>query len=269
MGSQFVQYKNSNIHFQVEGAGSPVVLIHGFGEEGSIWKNQIAFLKKEYLLIIPDLPGSGHSDILDDITFDPTIGMEIYAKVIKTILDHLNISSCTMIGHSMGGYITLAFAEKYPQFLEKFGLFHSSAFADNEEKVQTRTKAIEFVKANGAHAFLKTSIPGLFSEKFKELHKQEVDTLVSASAKFSDEAIIQYYHTMIARPDRTKVLTSFGKPILFIIGEKDTAIPLDQSLKQCHQPFISVVHLLSDVAHMGMLEDADKCNTIILSFLKM
>ena len=267
MQSEFIQYKNSKIHYQIEGSGSPLVLIHGFGEDGNIWKHQVAFLKNDYLLIIPDLPGSGESEILDENTFEISQGMETYAGVIKIILDNENIFYCTMIGHSMGGYITLAFAEKYPQYLQKFGLFHSSAYADSEEKIQIRTKAIEFVKENGVASFLKTTIPGLFSENFREQHKEVIDQLITASSKFSKGAIIQYYQAMIARPERTKIFTFFRNPILFIIGERDNAIPLDQSLKQCHQPFISDLHLLPEVAHMGMLEDEMNCNNIIQAFL--
>ena len=167
----------------------------------------------------------------------------------------------------MGGYITLAFAHLYPDMLEKFGLFHSSAFADNEEKVIARENAIGFIKLNGAAAFLKTMIPSLFSDVYKLNSYPVIEKLVESSVNFSPEALIQYYQAMIKRPDRTDVFQSFTRPILFIIGEKDRAIPLDQSLKQCYQPFISDIHLLPEAAHMGMMEDAVNCNNFIISFL--
>lgn len=164
----------------------------------------------------------------------------------------------------MGGYITLAFAEKYPDYLNSIGLFHSSAFADDEEKKQTRIKAIDFIKETGSYAFLKTAIPKLFSG---DLHKKEMDELIEKGREFQPEALIQYYHAMINRPDRSALLKNFKKPVLFIIGEKDTAIPLKPSLEQTHLPAITNVNIL-DTGHMGMIEEPQKSLAIIKSCLQ-
>src|SRR3979409_2265854 len=105
------------------------MLVHGFAEDHKIWELQVDYLKKDFLLIVPDLPGSGRS------VFNPQLStIDDYADVIKFILDEEGISACTIIGHSMGGYITLAFAKKYPDQLNAFGLFHSTTYADSEEK---------------------------------------------------------------------------------------------------------------------------------------
>src|SRR5215203_2348868 len=122
------KYQGKNLSYQVVGSGPTVVLIHGFGEDGNVWRNQILFLQHAFQLIIPHLPGSGSSDIIDDMT------MEGLADSIHFILKEEDVKGCSMIGHSMGGYVTLAFAEKNPSLLESFGLFHSTAFADTEEK---------------------------------------------------------------------------------------------------------------------------------------
>ena len=119
------------------------MLVHGFGEDSRVWENQEAVLQQHFKLIIPDLPGSGKSALTEDVS------MEGMARVLKEILDDLAIGSCIMIGHSMGGYITLAFAEKYPASLIAFGLFHSSAYADNEEKKTARRRGIEFIREQG------------------------------------------------------------------------------------------------------------------------
>ena len=155
--------------YRVYGKGKPVMLVHGFGETGDVWEKQIAHLEKDFQLIVPDLPGSGESEIVEDMS------MEGLAEVIKKILDAVSGSvqskappsegfgeasplkggEVVLIGHSMGGYITLAFAEKYSTYLSAFGLFHSTAFADSEEKKETRKKGIEFVQKHGAFEFLK------------------------------------------------------------------------------------------------------------------
>jgi pimeloyl-ACP methyl ester carboxylesterase len=120
-----ILYRGKRIFYQLIGNGAPVVLIHGFGEDGEIWKNQIGLLKHKFNLIIPDLPGSGKSQIIDDMSVE---GM---AEIIKSIIDtespdilHPGGFRGALVGHSMGGYIALAFAEKYPACLTGFGLFH-------------------------------------------------------------------------------------------------------------------------------------------------
>lgn len=253
---RFLQYKNKNIHYRAIGNGNAVVLLHGFGEDGNIW-NKIITNIKDCHFIIPDIPGSGRSEMLEG----ENISIDDYAEVIKEILNKENIIECTIIGHSMGGYITLAFAEKYPELLTGFGLFHSSAFADDEEKKQTRRKAIEFIKSNGAYAFLRTSIPNLFAGK---LHLSEIERLIEDGKNFCNEALIQYYYAMINRPDRTQILKNFKEPVLFIIGEKDSAVPMQASLKQCYLPAISHVHILQNAAHMGMIEESEGCAAYIL-----
>jgi pimeloyl-ACP methyl ester carboxylesterase len=265
-----ITYQSSTIFYRTIGKGRTVVLIHGFGEDGDIWKNQVEFLKDHFYLIIPDLPGSGKSELISDVSIE---GM---AELIKEILNNelqkfsaaAEAEGVSLIGHSMGGYITLAFAEKYPQLLSSFGLVHSSAFADNEEKKATRLKSIGFIKKYGAHEFLRSSILELFTESWITANRAIIDGLVEKSKSFTDEAIIQYYQAMINRPDRTAVLKNFSKPILFIIGEHDKAVPFEQSMQQSYLPAISHIHILRYSAHMGIWEEADKVNELIRSLLQ-
>jgi pimeloyl-ACP methyl ester carboxylesterase len=259
-------YQSSKIFYRIIGKGKPVVLIHGFAEDGDIWTNQSEFLKDHFQLIIPDLPGTGKSELIKDMSIE---GM---AETIKSLIDfELKFplqggEGVSLFGHSMGGYITLAFAEKYPHLLSSFGLVHSSAFADSEEKKANRLKSIEFIKKNGAYEFLKAAIADLFTETWSSANKEIVEQQIEKSRSFTDEAIIQYYRAMIARPDRTSVLKNFSKPILFIIGEHDKAVPFEQSMQQCYLPVQSHIHILRNSAHMGMLEEAEKVNNALLHF---
>jgi pimeloyl-ACP methyl ester carboxylesterase len=260
-------YNQKKITYRVEGEGKPVILLHGFGEDGNIWNPQIESLKKENTLIIPDLPGSGHSEILAGKQT-----LNDYAEVVKAIVDkEINKDekkSFCLIGHSMGGYITLAFAEKYPELLNSFGLFHSSAYADSVQKIDTRKKAIEFIKKNGAEEFLKTSIPNLFAEKTKQEKPELIERLLKIANTISAEALIQYYEAMILRPDTTSVLRSFSKPVLFIIGKYDTAVPMEDSLQQSHLPGISTIHILENSGHVGMWEETSLSSTYLGNFLR-
>ncbi len=240
------KYQSSNIYYQIAGTGKPVILIHGFAEDGNIWQNQIDLLKGHFKLIIPDLPGSGKSELIADMSIE---GM---AELIKAIIAEENISQAIVLGHSMGGYITLAIAEKYPELISAFGLCHSSAFADSEEKKAARLKSIEFIKTNGAYEFLKTTIPGLFllGQDGSKPSDPNAAILIEKGKQFTPDALIQYYQAMIARPDRTEALKTFNGPVLFIIGEHDKAIPFEQSMQQCYLPLaISCTYFTQQCTH--------------------
>ena len=255
-------YKDQRIVYAVEGSGKPVMLVHGFGEDSSVWDNQVAFLKDHFQLIIPDLPGTGQSAMVDDMS------MEGMADVLKAIADQETNEPFTLIGHSMGGYITLAFAEKYADRLNGFGLFHSTAFADSEEKKATRQKGIEFIRQHGAFEFLKTATPNLFSPKTKDERPELIDKQIDGLRNFSPDSLVSYYQAMMARPDRVAVLKETTLPVLSIIGEHDAAVPMADTLKQGHLPEKSYIHILSDSGHMGMLEERDKSNHALYEFLQ-
>jgi len=249
------------------------VLLHGFGEDSSIWDKQIDFLATHYQLIVPDLPGSGKSEIIIERDLgredDQLITMSDYADLIHAILLAENVGTCIMFGHSMGGYITLAFEEKYGSQLLQFGLVHSTALADSEEKKANRLKGIELMNAYGAAPFLKNTIPNLFSKKFKQEQSAMMESLITASQSFSTAACTQYYRAMMHRPDRTFVLRGNLKPILFVIGTEDVAAPLVDVLPQTKLPAHSHHYILEGVGHMGMWEASENLNQILFDFIQL
>jgi pimeloyl-ACP methyl ester carboxylesterase len=250
------------IVYRITGTGKPVILIHGFGEEAEVWNNQVDFLQDKFQLIVPDLPGSGQSEMIDDMS------MEGMAEVIHFIIHEENIESCPVIGHSMGGYILLALMESYWNHVSAFGLFHSSAFADSEEKKATRRKGIELIQQNGAFEFLKTATPNLFSPITKDEKPELIVEQVARLHNFSPLTLVSYYEAMMQRPDRTEILRKATVPVLFIMGKYDAAVPVEDGLKQCHLPEKSYIHILRHSGHMGMLEEPDKSNLALENFLQ-
>jgi pimeloyl-ACP methyl ester carboxylesterase len=171
-----------------------------------------------------------------------------------------------MLGHSMGGYVTLAFAQLFPERLKAFGLIHSTAYADNEEKKAARQKSISFIKEHSAAEFMKTTIPNLFSQKFNTEQKEQVDELIEQGNQFTAEALIAYYTAMINRPNRSHILEKTTVPVLFFIGEEDKAVSPADALAQTALPNVCMAKLVPGIAHMGMLEATNELNTTIREF---
>lgn len=267
MPENWLTFNEAHIYYKTQGKGLPVILIHGFGEDGSIWQHQEAILAKYFRVIIPDIPGSGKSESLRFSEAQTVKGIEQYADCIRAILDQEQIVQCTMLGHSMGGYITLAFAAHYPARLNGIGLVHSSAFSDNEEKREIRKKGIHFIEEYGAKKFLEQAIPNLFGIQYAADHPEQIQTLINTAGNFTNKALVQYYKSMMTRPDRSEMLKNLTIPVLFVIGEADKSVPLEDSLKQCHFPKKVLINILPGVAHMGMWEKADQVNDTMLKFL--
>lgn len=251
--------------YRVYGMGPACVFIHGFAEDGHVWDVQVEGLKNDFTCVVIDMPGTG--DSIEAFEAHKGITLDDAAELVMNVVQHEGLSSFTLFGHSMGGYITLALAEKYPEKLNGLGLVHSTAFADTEEKLETRRRSVTFMRNHGVRLFLEQLYPNLYGEKFKNEHPAEIDRQVRASEVFQPEVLIRYYEMMMVRPDRTDVFRSFQKPVLFIIGAEDKAVNLTDSLAQCHLPLESHVHILENVGHMGMKEVPEKTTGFLRTFL--
>ena len=244
------------------GNGYPVVLIHGFCESKELWKDFEQKFSADYRIISPDLPGFGNSPLKKkDIT------IEYLAEKVNDLLVHLGIEQCVMIGHSLGGYVALAFAEKYERKLKGLGLFHSTAFPDSAEKRKARNKTIEFLEKHGVEAFATSFVPPLFYPPNREPLKDTIQRLIEIVSSTSKESIIATIKAMRDRKSRIDVLKEIKAPVLFIIGEEDGAIPLDASLEQAAIPAKAVKNILPNTGHMGMFEKKEETLKILEDFL--
>lgn len=255
-------YQQTPIHYSLQGKGPSVLLLHGFGETAAVWDETVAALKNEYQILVPDIPGSGDTEMIGDMS------MEGLAEVLRALTKELGWTDFTLIGHSMGGYVSLAFAEKYPNQLRGLGLFHSTAFADSEEKIANRKKGIEFIQTHGALAFLKNTIPNLFAPQTREKNPEIPARLIALADNFSGEALVSYYESMIRRPDRSILLSKLSIPVLIVMGEHDQAVPLADALQLCKLPKKAYIHTLTKSGHMGMWEEPERSHQLLREFLK-
>ncbi len=256
-----IETNGGTLFYRDIGSGQPVLLLHGFAEDGAVWEAVSQGLSENVRLLIPDLPGSGRSSLLGETT------IESMATIVKEMLDREDIERCILIGHSMGGYIALAFAEAYPERLSAFGFFHSTAYADSEEKKAGRLKSIAFIREHGAAPFIRQSTPNLFAAETREGRPGLVEDMIGRYQGFSVDALAAYLGAMMRRPDRVSVLARSGVPVLFIIGEKDQVVLPEQALAQVAVPALSYIQMLPKAGHMGMLEEPAAGAAIIQSFV--
>lgn len=257
-------FKGKKLYYRATGAGEPLVLLHGFCEDADLWTDLTKELAKHYLVLAPDLPGYFRSELPDE-----PLSMELFADAVAAVLDNEVLSKANLIGHSMGGYAALAFAEQYEDRLLRLGLFHSHAFADEEEKRQTRLKTVSLIEKHGAAPFIREFHSGLFAPGFADSHQELIDSLRKRVAEYDDQVITQSLKAMASRPDRTAVLRNISVPVLFIIGQEDTAVPYDKSVQQSYLPVVSQVEILPGVGHMGMYEAPDKTLSMLQNFLNL
>lgn len=240
------------INYSAHGAGNTLVFLHGFAESLEIWDDFSAALQNEFRVVTVDLPGHGGTGI-----FGPSHTMEFMADVVKVVLDHLEINSCVMIGHSMGGYVALAFARKYPETLVGIGLFHSHAAADSDEVRKNRVRTINIVYSNRS-GFIQQFIPELFAPENVPSYPGEIEKLRQIAMQPPPEGITAALRGMMERDDNTSLLRELKIPVLFIAGAADSKIPLKMMVDQAALADHAEVLILARTGHLGFIEEKDK-----------
>jgi pimeloyl-ACP methyl ester carboxylesterase len=249
------------IAFSKNGKGPHLILIHGFCESKEMWISFAKELSPDYTVYCPDLPGFGESPINRD-----HISLEETAVIIHDWMVELGIHNPIVIGHSLGGYVTLALAELLGSDLKAIGLFHSTALPDDGEKKKTRNKTIQFIKKYGVDKFIESFVPPLFSEAHRAENKGKITELIDLGKKSTKKGLLAFIAAMRDRKDRMEVWKTFQGPKLLIAGELDGAVKIEAS--QLHKPYTTHYHELIGTGHMGMFEEKEKTSDIIKKFLK-
>lgn len=251
------------IRYSDLGYGEPVVLVHGYLESLEIWNGFADELSEDYRVICVDLPGHGRSGIYAAID-----SMAIMADAVKHVLDVLGIGRTVIIGHSMGGYAALAFEDFYPEITIGFGLFHSHALADPEEKKVNRDREIALVKAGKKQQFINVNIPKAFATDNLEKFAEQVEWARQIALATPDDGIINALKGMKARPDRRDVLKNSTDPLLIIAGKKDNYIPFEIYEQHFDIAPDTEVVILENSGHMGFIEEKDKSLEGVRRFLE-
>lgn len=255
-------FGNTPIFYIDEGRGETIVLLHGYLESSLVWDNFASALKRSFRVIRLDLPGHGLSGVNGDIHT-----MEYLADSVRYILNIANISKCTLIGHSMGGYVTLSFANKYPELLNGFVLFHSTPNPDSEEKKAMRDKEIELVKEEKIELIARTSAPNAFAKDNRKRFVEIIDECIEMYAVNEPEGIIANLNGMKARSDMNTFVENTNIPHLFVFGQKDSYISMEVATSIVERFPKAEVLMLENSGHMGFVEEPTKALDAITSFV--
>jgi len=255
-----ILYKNTKINYTDIGKGTAVVLLHGFLENLSMWNAFIADFSKKNRVIAIDLLGHGYTECLGYIHT-----MEDQADMVHQVLRELKIRKAVFMGHSMGGYVALAFADLYPDAVKGLALLNSTSRADSKERKQNRDRAIVAVKQNHT-AFVRMSIANLFSEDNRERLSDVIEEVKKEALKTPLQGIVAALEGMKIRIDREVLFHFATYPILLILGKKDGVLNYDDSLEQIEKTRVELVTFPD--GHMSHIENETELKTVLLGFLK-
>lgn len=259
--SKNIRYKGIDVSYTDTGTGTCMILLHGYLESAEIWAEFAPLLSAKLRIISMDIPGHGHS-----ACWGKEHSMSELAASVKCVMEAENISKAIIVGHSMGGYVVMEFASLYPEKLLAYVLFHSTCFADTEEKKLNRDREIALILCDRKRQIINVNIPKAFADSNVEPMEKEVRRCQQIAHQNENEGIVALLNGMKNRSDHTATLSDSTLPLLLIMGKKDNYIPpevFDKLLSIA--PHASVLRL-SESGHMGFIEEAEASAKTLLDF---
>ncbi|UOE40537.1 alpha/beta fold hydrolase [Chryseobacterium suipulveris] len=245
------------LNHEITGNGKEdLILLHGFMENLMIWEEMEEKLSKKFRITKIDLPGHGKSK-----TYAEIHTMELIADEVRKVAEKLELKKFHLLGHSMGGYASLAFAEKFPEMLKSLTLFFSTFLPDDDEKKEQRRKSFRVIKDAFPH-YVNAGIPNLFSENERDVLEGKINLAKEVALSTKPEAALAAVKGMIERTDKTSVMENFAEKILVITGKHDTAVKNDLLQKQLPDR-TNIKFYQLDCGHNGHLEKSEICAAII------
>jgi pimeloyl-ACP methyl ester carboxylesterase len=253
-------YKNTKISYSDTGKGNAVVLLHGFLENQTMWQDLVPEWSKKHRIITIDLLGHGETECLGYVH-----SMEDNAEIVQAVLSKLRIRKAVFVGHSMGGYVALAFAEMYPEKVRALVLLNSTSKADSEERKANRNRAIKAVKKDYT-TFIRLSIANLFSPDNRERLIDEIEKVKIEALKTPLQGVVASLEGMKNRKDREVLLHFTPYPKMLILGKKDPVLIYETALEQIEDTAVKLITLPD--GHMSHIENREELKDVLLEFFK-
>jgi pimeloyl-ACP methyl ester carboxylesterase len=258
----FFSYKGGRIHYSDSGNGNVIVLLHGYLESSEVWNGFAEKLSSQFRVVAVDLPGCGLSDVYGDVH-----SMEFMAQAIKALMDSLNIKKMVLTGHSLGGYVALAFLELFPENLSGYCLFHSQPFADTPAALDKRKREIEIVKKGKKNLMYPDNVIKMFANSNLEKYSDALQRSKKIASQIPGEGIIAVLNGMMIRPSRVTFMEESKVPCLWILGSMDNYIQCDVIQSKVIAPSNAKVAILKNSGHMGFIEEQDLSVKIVADFV--
>ncbi|WP_109302099.1 alpha/beta fold hydrolase [Aquimarina sp. AU474] len=252
-------HKGIKINYNTFGKGAPVVFLHGFLENSTMWEEAITFFSNQYQCISIDLLGHGNTENLGYVHT-----MEDMSQAVRVVLDSLKINTATFVGHSMGGYVALAYIDLFADSVSGLVLLNSTSLPDSEERKISRSRAIDIVKKN-PNAYTSMAIANLFAEKHRFKFSQQINSIKNQASKTSLQGIISSLEGMKIRKDRGNILQNFKGAKVIFAGKLDPILIYSQSLQEAKQYNIDLVSF--DGGHMSYVENKEEFLSELDKFL--
>lgn len=259
----FLPFNDGKIHYTDKGKGQVIVLLHGYLETSVIFSSFGEKLSREFRVITVDLPGHGLSDV-----FGESHSMEFMAEAIKELLDYLKLRKVFITGHSLGGYVTLAFLELYPEYLSGYCLFHSHPLADSPEAVKNRNREINLVQRGMKDHMYPGNVTKMFATSNIERFSEAINRSKEISSSIPAEGIISVLRGMIARPSRLEFMEKGSVPCLWVLGRMDNYIPCDVIIEKVKLPSNARLVILEKSGHIGFVEEEELAVKVLSEFGK-
>lgn len=256
-----IQFEGITVRYTVEGKGRPVVLLHGYLLSGAAWRPLSDLLTEKFRVISVDIPGHGGSGVAGD-----THTMEFIAEAVRTVMNDAGENKVMLAGHSMGGYAALAFAEKYPDMLAGYVLFHSHPYADAPEGILKRKREIEVVMAGKKNIMYPANISMMFADRNLKVMHAELAKLRKLASGNPAGGIVALLNGMMVRPQRTSVIERGEVPLLWILGRDDRYFSPEAAMRSIRIPENTQVVILEKSGHLGFIEEPERSAELISAF---
>ncbi|MBT6082565.1 MAG: alpha/beta hydrolase [Polaribacter sp.] len=240
--------------------GTTIVLLHGFLENASMWNEISSELSKRNRIVTIDLLGHGRSDCLGYLH-----SMELFSETVEAVLKQLRIRKCIVIGHSLGGYVALAFAERNPQKIKGLCLLNATSNEDDQERKQLRTRANMMIQ-NNFTTMVRMSFTNLFSEVSRVNYADEIKNGLDEALKTSVQGYIAGQEGMKLRPNRNHVLAKNDFKKMIITGRKDPVLEIQKSIEEAEKTNSKLI-IFPD-GHMSHIENFAKLIVVLKNFIK-
>lgn len=255
-----LNYKNASVFYTDTGKGTTIVLLHGFLENASMWNEIASELSKRNRVVTIDLLGHGSSDCLGYVHF-----MELFAEVLEAVLKQLRIRRLILIGHSLGGYVALSFAERNPQKVKGLCLMNSTSHEDSYERKQLRDRANVMIQKNFTN-LVRMSFTNLFSETSRKKYVDQINRALNEALQTSVQGYIAGQEGMKLRPNRNHVLAENNFKKMIIIGKKDPVLEVQKLTEEAENT--NSKRIVFPDGHMSHIENTEALISVLKDFTR-